>query len=803
MDEADDLFLKEYNTGKSVSAQCSEAEFEYIMNMFETVIAEKQPFLSMDPTGVLTFEEMGPYITELIAKTENDPANPEFLFAMLFSHRKNKPKKSHLKSFKQFGELIYSHWKERKILRKGKPIFPVLRYEDGEKDDSDPYVCFRRREVRQVRKTRRTDAQSSEKIRKLKAEMESAKQLMEMVSRRETMRKAALQLERDIFESRCKMKTLKRSLNIKGDDEDLVTHKKRKVVPPPKPPVIVEDTKSTIPAQPTAEIVSQAAVSAGPSHLVHQVPPNVRLPASKIPDMDLVSLDVVVHEKETAIRSAVKDKLRARALNDNDWVNYTDNPYVPYCDYFDTDQTTRNALNIVDHSHAAYSSIATAYPPPPDQHLRLPLSSSLGYSSRIETSSYVMSTEFTEDGDMKVISTTTDREGPWPSEGREIPRGTAVSLRKRVGRGGRIMIDRKGLVRMPPSSRNLYEPSTGNSDFEAELAKWSGISTFPSNTTGDVFEKSNLIARIERIEDRYKYDSEVQSDKPEYPGSDPSRLNDISEETQSIRFGSMLMSKSYDSYWEAYKQRQQQLSLMQKMLQQQQQQQQQHQQQQQQQQQMNQHQPPPSASSSQGISQEKIPPNLSTTNGKPTQRSGPGMQGTIPEFPAQYQQQSSSSGANTLGPNGNGSRLNQQSMSNGRVNSQGMTRLPSTPQQQQQLPRQQQQEQQQLPPQQHHQQKLMGVGQRSAQGATSMGFDRSGTPQGYDGLGTKVNGRSKLNSNVGYASATVVHGSQYSDSNKAGLMGRNSGGVGMPSLSGASSSATGGQSIKQQQQVNH
>lgn len=55
---------------------------------------------------------------------------------------------------------------------------------------------------------------------------------------------------------------------------------------------------------------------------------------------------------------------------------------------------------------------------------------------------------------------------------------------------------------------------------------------------------------------------------------DPSQLNGISSDTQSIRFGSMLLSKAYENYREVFQQRQQQLMMLQQQILQQQQQQQ-------------------------------------------------------------------------------------------------------------------------------------------------------------------------------------------------------------------------------------
>ena len=73
------------------------------------------------------------------------------------------------KLFELFGRPVYDHWKERKIERKGKTIQPTLKFEDpnsNEKEnDNDPYICFRRREFRQARKTRRADTIGAERIR--------------------------------------------------------------------------------------------------------------------------------------------------------------------------------------------------------------------------------------------------------------------------------------------------------------------------------------------------------------------------------------------------------------------------------------------------------------------------------------------------------------------------------------------------------------------------------------------------------------------------------------------------------------
>jgi hypothetical protein len=95
------------------------------------------------------------------------------------------------------------------------------------RNEADPYLCFRRRESKPIRKTRRSDQQSIEKLRKLRIEMEGARSLLEMVSRREKMRKESMVLEHLVFEQKCKLREYKRVLGVKDDDDDYPHSKKK------------------------------------------------------------------------------------------------------------------------------------------------------------------------------------------------------------------------------------------------------------------------------------------------------------------------------------------------------------------------------------------------------------------------------------------------------------------------------------------------------------------------------------------------------------------------------------------------
>ncbi|KAM3586876.1 Enhancer of polycomb-like protein 1, variant 2 [Umbelopsis sp. WA50703] len=201
MDEEDDAWLTSFNQDKPASQKISEDQFEQVMWELESLANDTMPFLSIDPSQIPPFEELESHF-----------------------------KKPSLLPLQSAAKHIYDHWKERRLKNAGKPIFPTLKFDEtGLRSDSDPYVCFRRRETRPVRKTRRTDQQSLEKLRKLRAEMETARNLLEMVLRREKMRKESLAIEHTIFDKKCMLREMQRQLGIKEDEDLLFSKKKRKM----------------------------------------------------------------------------------------------------------------------------------------------------------------------------------------------------------------------------------------------------------------------------------------------------------------------------------------------------------------------------------------------------------------------------------------------------------------------------------------------------------------------------------------------------------------------------------------------
>ncbi|KAI8053804.1 enhancer of polycomb-like-domain-containing protein [Syncephalis plumigaleata] len=125
-------------------------------------------------------------------------------------------------------EAIFGYWQSKRRARNGVSIMPQLKTEEQSQKESDPYVCFRRREVKPMRKTRRSDAQSLDKLRQLRSELYLAYNLLELVDRREKMRQESLALEQLCFDQKMIMRELRRKYNFK-DESDGLYHVKKKL----------------------------------------------------------------------------------------------------------------------------------------------------------------------------------------------------------------------------------------------------------------------------------------------------------------------------------------------------------------------------------------------------------------------------------------------------------------------------------------------------------------------------------------------------------------------------------------------
>ncbi|XP_039609763.1 enhancer of polycomb homolog 1 isoform X1 [Polypterus senegalus] len=99
---------------------------------------------------------------------------------------------------------VYEYWIRKRKSCKGSSLIPSVKQEkrDGS-STNDPYVAFRRRtEKMQTRKNRKNDEASYEKMLKLRRDLSRAVTILEMIKRREKSKRELLHLTLEIIEKR-------------------------------------------------------------------------------------------------------------------------------------------------------------------------------------------------------------------------------------------------------------------------------------------------------------------------------------------------------------------------------------------------------------------------------------------------------------------------------------------------------------------------------------------------------------------------------------------------------------------------
>ena len=393
MTSDDVAFLKAYNQKRTKGPHCSEDEFEEVMNFFEETAQTKQPFSAVGDAPVLGYEDLESDFDETIGE-----------------------------SARRFAKDIYPHWKNQRFLKGNRPLQPSLKFETNlETDEADPYVCFRRREVRQVRKTRGRDAQVTEKLKKLRNELEQARLLMAQVKRREALMRDSLANDKQIFEQRHAVKEIKRRLNIKTDDEELlITQKvcslftigaqiatdKLQPAPKPKPRPDLERVRQNIPG----------------------MKPQVTRADGRLVDSDLVYLEEQQAKKTEAIDTFIEDNLVKHQKWNVGWVDATWRPITPpleqaaaksdFRTVFTESQLPTPPASVSDDEGADSMAVVRTNAPNTPRH-----------NARI-------------------------RFGTPPDD---VPFQDQSRYRRRIGRGGRVMIDRRGVKRQKLEDSQLDE----------------------------------------------------------------------------------------------------------------------------------------------------------------------------------------------------------------------------------------------------------------------------------------------------------------------------------------------------------
>lgn len=294
MTTEDDEFLKSYNGKSPQGGALSEDDFERIMEVFEDTATEQTPFASVDNT-VVAYDMMVPGLNHL--------GSPTIL---------------------QHAKAIYEYWKTRRQELGNKPLHPSLKFEmHQETDDTDPYVCFRRREARQTRKTRARDNKIAETLKRLRRELEDGRQLVLLSYEREMQKRELLHMDRALFEERARLKQMKVKLGIRDPDDDLVNQKVRanRSSPTRRDRRVV----LTLP-KPQKRKAAEPAAAQRPQGTQLRAP--VRQDGRSL-EQELVLLSDLLTQKERELREEIESKVQNHRRWNQNHIDLTREPLPP------------------------------------------------------------------------------------------------------------------------------------------------------------------------------------------------------------------------------------------------------------------------------------------------------------------------------------------------------------------------------------------------------------------------------------------------------------------------------------------
>jgi len=159
LDPEDEKFLRQLNAAKKI---LSENKFELIMDRCEKEAFRMQGKIPPIPAVEKVLPELKPNIIQ----------------------------------------VVYNYWMKKRERNSGTPLIADL-IEPPDPEDPNPYKPFRRRteEFKQSnRRTRKNDLPSLMRMKQLRHEMEKSRTLLEMIKKREKMKKDKIEVMNEIFE---------------------------------------------------------------------------------------------------------------------------------------------------------------------------------------------------------------------------------------------------------------------------------------------------------------------------------------------------------------------------------------------------------------------------------------------------------------------------------------------------------------------------------------------------------------------------------------------------------------------------
>lgn len=397
MTAEDDGWLTEYNSKKTGHQRCSEDDFEKIMEVYESTAEHHAPYAAVDNTPVVTFEVMEPTLKDEFGE-----------------------------KIRSYALDIYEWWKLSRENSGNTPLQPSLKFEmHQDSDDGDPYVCFRRRDVRQTRKTRARDVQSTEKLKRLRKELDAGRRLVELSLERERAKRDTIKIDKQVFEQRAAVKKIRQDKQIKADDMDLINQK----VCFCSRPTFRKCTDISKPQKrKPLEVMGQ--MQRGPGTQL-QLP---RRPDGRPLDAELKTLADEKNKRDMEFKLEInRVEQQYKKLNKN-YIDLTTAPLLPA-----RDEATSSSFRLA----------ATNY-------LLTPPQSRSDESNSSADRAGLFSEDYVDTQMMKY---------PLSPEA-ESPSRRAYSYRRRMGRGGRLWIDRRDFSR----TQRIADDSAG--DWAADRFKY-------------------------------------------------------------------------------------------------------------------------------------------------------------------------------------------------------------------------------------------------------------------------------------------------------------------------------------------
>jgi enhancer of polycomb-like protein len=267
----------------------TEDEFELVMGIFEKVTHDTTEFLHHGLESGMAFPPFTDY-----QEAFSSPLPPS-MFAT-FTVPTWIPQPALLL---RLAKVIYPYWRDRRIERKGHRIIPILNFDESDVLN-ESYICFRRREIKAIRKTRASQATSSDKLLRLQNELTQGLELAKTLLSRENLKRDYTQQTLQVWDKRFEFAELKRKFPSLGtkEDEELLLDKERVVKKPKIEPSRITGLK-------------------------------IRTRESGDPGSPAVAAEVSIRPKErlSLINAAIERDLASQKERDHGYEDVVENPY--------------------------------------------------------------------------------------------------------------------------------------------------------------------------------------------------------------------------------------------------------------------------------------------------------------------------------------------------------------------------------------------------------------------------------------------------------------------------------------------